>query len=53
MNGNTRDALIRYIEKINQLAAAMLLHAGEDTVREIIEAGNRLEKALESDETIP
>lgn len=53
MNTETKDALIWYIEKVNQMVAHQMPQIGEDLAREIIEAGFRLERALENDKTNP
>jgi len=52
MNANTKDKLIQFVEQVEQATMAQLLTLGGVTVISVINAGEVLKSALNTDETI-
>lgn len=52
MNDNTRKALEVFVEEVEYLAKACYHIVGEDQVKDVYKAGERLKEALAKDETI-
>jgi hypothetical protein len=52
MNARTQKALVEFSRQVQQLAAAVVLHVGVQTVSEVSQACLNLELAVAQDETI-
>lgn len=52
MNERTKDELIKFINKVQILAQGVVHLTGTDDCAKLLDAGERLKQALESDETI-
>ncbi len=53
MNENTKEALKKFAESVQQLAHATLTVIGIDTATYIVKEAENLKRALDKDETIP